>query len=226
MSIDNLLGKTIALEGIDACGKNSISDYLYDYLGHRGLKVKVFEYVNDVPLAKPIRDLMFKSGILIPEKSREFLYSAIAAQTLEAASQYRAANPDSVIIFNRCVISMMAFQALSNDNTKSLETISLLYSALCDNEKESIGTRIDDIFYISISPETSLARCSTGCDYSPGITKLAKTKDAYDKIFSYTEKLSRTSGALFELLEYTNLRVVHGELSIEEIANSILDTYR
>lgn len=220
MNIDYLKGKTIALEGIDACGKNSISTYLYDYLGHHGLKVKVFEYVNDVPIAKTVRDLMFKSGITISEKSREFLYSAIAAQTIELANQYRSENKDSLIIFDRCVISMMAFQALSNNNTDALKTISLLYTALC-GDYNCIGTNIDDIFYIKISPETSISRCSLGCDYDPGLDKLRRVKESYDSIFNYGH-LSNCSGSLYELIDHAYLWEVDGELSVENVANDIL----
>lgn len=227
MDINHLKGKTIALEGIDASGKASLSKYLYDLLGHQGLNVKVFEYVNNVQIAKPIRDLMFKSGVLISEKSREFLYSAIASQTLDLATQYRKNNPDSFIIFDRCVISMMAFQALSNNNSDDLKTISLLYSALCDYDTEkannSIGTKIDDIFYIRISAETSLARCPKGCDYEPGLEKLNRVIIAYDDIFDYNENLSDCTGSLYELFNYTRLRKVNGELSVEEIGQNVLN---
>ena len=226
MNIEHLKGRTIALEGIDASGKNSVSKYLYDFLGHQGLNVKVFEYINDVPLAKPIRDLMFKSGIQISEKNREFLYSVIASQTIDLANQYRFDHPDSFIIFDRSVVSMMAFQALSNDNVKALETISLLYSVLCDysidQDSESIGTSIDDIFYLKITAETSLSRCPKGCDYEPGIAKLNKVIKAYEDIFNYNQVLSKCSGSLYQLLDHAWLWEINGELPVEDVARDIL----
>lgn len=226
MNLEHLKGRTIALEGVDACGKNTVSKYLYDLIGHQGLNVKVFEYVNDVPIAKPIRDLMFKSGIPISEKTRELLYSAIASQTIELANQYRKEYPDSFIIFDRSVVSMMAFQALSNDNTRALETISLLYSVLCEydssDESKSIGTSIDDIFYLKISAQTSLKRCPKGCDYEPGIAKLNRVISAYDAIFDYDPCLSGCNGALYELLGKVRLVTVNGEKCIEDVCKDII----
>lgn len=222
LDIDYLKGKTIAFEGVDSAGKGTLCKHLYNMLGQNGLDVKVFEYINDVPIAKTVRDLMFKSNLPISEKTRELLYSAIASQTLDLATQYRKEHPDSLIIFDRCVVSMMAFQALSNSRTESFKTISNLYTVLCDTE-DSIGTKIDYVFYIKISGETSLNRCPKGCDYEPGLDKLNRVITAYDAIFGYDPCLSECTGALYELLGKVRFETVNGELSVEETGLAILN---
>ncbi|MDD6735222.1 MAG: thymidylate kinase [Clostridiales bacterium] len=110
------MGKLIAIDGVDASGKQTHTELLADYLSEKGLKVRYLSFpMYDSPSSEPVK--MYLSGKLGNDAGD---VDAYCASTLFAADRfvtYRAdwhrdyEDRDTVIIADRYVSSNMIHQA-------------------------------------------------------------------------------------------------------------------
>lgn len=115
------MGKLIAIDGVDASGKQTHTELLAEYLTECGMKVRRLSFpAYDSPSSEPVK--MYLSGKLGTHADD---VDAYCASTLFAADRfvtYRAdwhtdyENPDTVIIADRYVSSNMIHQAGKIDN--------------------------------------------------------------------------------------------------------------
>lgn len=160
----------IVLEGIDNCGKTTMTNFLYNYFQNEGKKVSISkELTTDV--GELIKDRIKKEEKLSPI-SKTFLFAADRQIRLEQLKVTN--NQDEIIIFDRYLHSAIVYREAEG---------------LDGNWVKEINRNIpqsDISFYIDITPEESIARNSDAKFNIPySITHLNRVRNAY---LNYVEK--------------------------------------
>ncbi len=188
----------IAFEGIDACGKSTQANLLYERLRKSGEPVHLTKEPGGV--IKGFRDLLLR-GKLTP-KSRMFLFCADRATTIREVKKHLEKEH---VITDRCFFSTIAYQAFGEGIDVDFVEQASLFSA---------EQMIPDLtFIIDISIDTMMNRLSK------------KNMDNIErKGEEFFERVQE--GYRYIASSFRNIHVINGEKSIEEIFEEVVEIWK
>lgn len=219
------MGKLIAIDGVDASGKQTHTELLEKYLRKNGIKVRRLSFpMYDSPSSAPVK--MYLSGEL--GKNAEDV-DAYCASTLFAADRfvtYRADwhrdydDPNIVIIADRYVSSNMIHQAGKiSDNAQKDKFLEWLYDFEFGLYKLP---EPDATLFLDMPPEYGKILMQGRDNKFSG----EKMPDIHERDFSYLEKSYENARYVAEKFGWTHILCVKdGKIrSIEEIQRDIIES--
>lgn len=193
-------GKLIAFEGIDGCGAETQAKGLLQHLTQRDLPSRLFDYPNySSPTGKLIREYLYSSREFNP--NMQFLLH-LADKVQDVPEIRSCMERGQTVICNRYFTSMLAYQCGQGFP---------LDKALGMAETFGIP-KPDFVFYLRISPETSLKRKEREKDGE--IDRNERDSQLKERVSGMYEKLVREN-------VFGHWYVIDGEGSVEEVFGQV-----
>lgn len=140
-------GLFIALEGIDGCGKTTLSNFLYNELSKQGYTVILTKEPGGTPAGKMIRAIVQQNKL---ESKAEFLlFAADRAQHMHEVIR-PALLEKKIVISDRTADSALAYQGYGRGLDRHM--INVVNSWATDNIRPTIT------LYVNIDAETAFRR--------------------------------------------------------------------
>lgn len=186
-------GKFIVLEGIDGAGKSLQSRLLSEWFRKRGQSSQVIKYPET---GKPIGDLLkvfLKKGFESPPEAQFLLF---AADMMKDMDSIRKLLGDGVhVILDRYIPSAVVYQGAQGLSFRKSVELAEFFGFI----------RPDFIFYLNVSPETSVKRTS------------GSLGDRFDSNFEFQRMVSRFYTMIREQSFMGNWTLVDAERLPEEV---------
>ncbi len=193
-----MLRKRIVLEGIDGAGKQTQAGRLSSFLRERG-EVDSYSYPDT---GKPIGSLIgrfLRGDMELPPESQVLLFAADMAKDREAVRE--AGGKGRAVLMKRYVTSMLAYQVAQG----------LLEEKAMAIIKGLDFPRADLIFYLRISPSTSVRRK----------INQKNVLDRFESKEAFQARIAKIYDSLAESGVMGKWVVVDGEKSQEEVFEQI-----
>jgi deoxyribose-phosphate aldolase len=193
-------GKIIVFEGIDGAGCETQTDRIYEILKKNKIPVMKLSYPDySHPIGELIHQFLHKK-IDFPLGIEFLLYFADFVKDIEKINNF--VQKGGILLLNRYFSSTLAYQGAKGFNLRDAMEVAKIFKL----------AKPDLIFYLEISPETSIER------------KL-KEKKVLDKNEANKKFLSLVSKEYQKLIKnnvFSKWVKINGEKSIEEVTDEIL----
>ena len=197
----------ITMEGIDGCGKSSLSQSLVKSLAQNNIDTLLTKEPGSTNLGKKIRDILHSKEFATCEKSEYLLFASDRAQNFEKIIK-PALKKNKVIVSDRSGYSSLAYQGYGRRLNK--EIIKKV------NEWVTDKILYDLIFYIKIDIPTAMDRITQrgGSLTSFEVEKelfWQRVSDGFDEIFKNMKNVIvlNSKKTIEELTKITTKKVLN-----------------
>jgi dTMP kinase len=191
-------GRLIVMEGIDSAGKETQAEKLSIHFKENQNVIRL-EYPDpDGPIGRIIKDFLFKKSDLSTEM-QFLLYSTDMVKDKEKISS--SVREGNIVIADRYFPSLLAYQTTKGFSSDK----AIQYAELFEMPKPDI------VFYLKISPETSVKRSIKG----------KQELDRHESNEKFLEKVANAYDSLAEKNVFGSWIVIDGEKSTDNVFDQI-----
>lgn len=191
-------GLLITIEGIDGAGKSTQVELLAEHLRTRGFDVVQLREPTDGPWGRKIKDLATKGRTISPKEECEWFLED-RKEDVEK-NILPALNENKIVILDRYYYSTMAYQGALGLSMVAIK-----------NVNEKFAPVPDMVIIIDISPSIALKRIEH---------KRVQGLDHFESL-DYQKNVRKK---FQEMRDHSNVRLIDGNRSIEEIHAEIKRT--
>jgi dTMP kinase len=144
----------VVFEGLDGCGKTTVSSLVVEQLERQGLRVLRLREPGSTSLGEELRRLLLSVDVVVSPLTTALLFMAARSQLLQELWDRR--DQYDLVVLDRFWFSTIAYQVYGQG--VSLTAVTQMVDLLEDAYDFWLDPRL--CFYISVSEETARARTS------------------------------------------------------------------